>query len=142
MNIEDLELRPDNQGRRRILRAWKPGDGLSCAYSAREARSRPCGRPVAVRVCEVTAVGRRTTWKRTVVCAFHIRTEVNPSQFTVVAEKWAAEKVIAAHWDEYQGAISEYITPMIEGMLEDLPEEIKELIRKSIKDYPDVHDQP
>ena len=111
------------------IRAWVPGDGLACRSSA-QAKKIPCGPPIAV----VRTHKRRypdTRPTRSVYCAFHVseivRRQLGDADWsgtttTQATIRKAEETVLAAHWDEYQSALSALAAEQKQRYLRVLPE--------------------
>jgi hypothetical protein len=120
------------------IRAWKPGDGLSCSLS-RHQRLVTCGPPVAVvRTVTHEANQYRVTEpvsKLRNVCTRHVaesvRALVGDAGWTnqnsnAEVEKIARERVITAHWDEFQAALEEERAAIQERYLAVLPDSLRQ----------------
>jgi hypothetical protein len=125
----------------RELRVWKPGDGLTCSFASRASRNRPCGPPVAVRHVVSHPTSIRPRQHREVICAYHLSDQCSPGGLSLEAETAAREKVIVAHWDEYQTAVREFMAPLVEAMIGNLPEELKLLVLDALARYDRVTDE-
>lgn len=119
----------------RVLRRWEPGDGLSCSYTTRASRSRPCGPPVAVRVHTSHPQSDRPHRHKEVICAYHLTEDANPGELRVQAEREAREEVLVKHWEEYQAAIEAHMVPLVERTISNLPEELKLLVLDALARY-------
>ena len=98
------------------IRTWKPGDGIACVWTHKAKRT-PCGPPVAVTLTEV----RENCWrdrcsegcdscvktKRRIVCRNHIPGLYDSAQLNIEARKAAGERLVVAHWAEYQQYIDD-----------------------------------
>ena len=115
------------------VRAWEPGDGLRCSYAKNAPRSRPCGRPVAVKIGQDTRTVRAASSRHYVVCAYHLSTAITPGEMSAEAETAAREKVLAEHWDEYQQAIQEFMGPRVDEMIGTLPDGLKKLVIEALR---------
>lgn len=132
---EKCEVEPDETidlGMRynthRVLRAWKPGDGLTCHYTKRAPLVRPCGPPVAIRTHTSHPTSSRPHRHTEVVCAYHLAEYAQPGDLRARADQQAREEVLVAHWDEYQSAIERHLRPLLEQTIGDLPQELKLLV--------------
>lgn len=92
-----------------ILREWRPGDGLRCTYHTRAPQGIPCGPPIKTWVSTQVSVRRsgRTTVARP-VCANHTERGASmPSKMRAEADRIARERLIHAHWGEYEKYLAE-----------------------------------
>jgi len=119
------------------IRAWQPGDGVTCSRTRQAPRDAPCGRPVAVYTtpAETVRYGRtlgtatRPPIERTfTVCANHIPGDLTPGEASAKARKAAAEALIVAHWDEYQALIEKYVADAQATRYEALPADLRALL--------------
>jgi hypothetical protein len=99
-----------------FIRAWNPGDGLTCSW-AKSAKTTPCGPPVAVTVTE----SRERCWRdwckggcascnkavRRTVCQNHIPGLYNSGEVNAEARKAATERLAVEHWEDFQRYIDE-----------------------------------
>jgi hypothetical protein len=95
-------------------REWRPGDGLACAHKNRASAEIPCGPPVKTNVRQQS--GRPGGPTHTVVsplCKNHAMKEATPSAALIRARKVAAERLAAAHWDEYQQFLRDAIDDLM-----------------------------
>jgi hypothetical protein len=76
-----------------------------------------------------------------VICAYHLSDQCSPGGLSLEAETAAREKVIVAHWDEYQTAVREFMAPLVEAMIGNLPEELKLLVLDALARYDRVTDE-
>lgn len=120
----------------RSIREWRPGDGLRCRWASKAPREVPCGVPAAVITLHDFKPGpyRANTCRSWVVCQNHIPGVVPAGQIRVQAEKFAREKVLADHWDDYQTQLKEEAERLLEAQMVDVPERIRELIRAGGRD--------
>ena len=122
------------------IRAWTPGDGLMCSSGRQGRTAVQCGVPVAV-----IATGEGEKYQRARVrnvCAIHAATLVRQlmreqrAEATIKtdAQRIARERVLAAHWDEYQAAIDDAIFVEQEKAFAWLPDELREAILSNEED--------
>lgn len=92
------------------LEDWRPGDGLVCVHSAKAPSRIPCGRPVktAVRVFSPRP-GAEPRERRWPLCANHSSIGMPPSEVMTQARKQATERLIVAHWDQFETFLVEAI---------------------------------
>lgn len=123
------------------IRAWRPGDGLSCR-GAQQAKRVPCGPPVAVVRSEKKDTRysgleprSRVRVVTSIYCERHtaelIRVQVGDSDWLGNSSvpqsiRKAEETVLAAHWDEYQAALSSILSEQKDKYLSKLPEWLRE----------------
>lgn len=98
------------------LRDWQPGDGLRCVFATRAPRGIPCGPPVKTRVVEIypRPGSRQKTAVRRALCSNHIQLGGTPSKLRAQADRIARERLLHAHWDEYEKYLAEEITKAVE----------------------------
>ncbi|MDN4616448.1 hypothetical protein P5G50_18525 [Leifsonia sp. F6_8S_P_1B] len=123
------------------IREWKPGDGLTCTHASKQ-QKHPCGAPVAVfRTIweEQTSYRPRTQVKKRVLCSRHVgevlrqyvgeeTRRFNSQPLIVRIEKEAAEKVLAAHWDEYQEALTRFAAEHEAALVASVPEGLRKFL--------------
>lgn len=123
------------------IRAWRPGDGMSCR-GAQQAKRIPCGAPVAVVRSEKKdtrysgyEAKSRVRAVTSVYCERHaaeiVRVHVGDADrlgtgSTQQSVRKAEETVLAAHWDEYQSALASIIAAQKERYLSLLPDWLRE----------------
>ncbi len=130
-----------DQGTDLYVKAWEPGDGLTCSH-ATKGNKFSCGVPVAV-TREIQRKARligsatpRPWWEDNhrgfVVCADHLAVHFSGSsvgELNAAAERSAREQVIAKHWDEYLAALDERREGLRNKALDSLPRDIAAAIR-------------
>ncbi|WTW93674.1 hypothetical protein OG216_09915 [Streptomycetaceae bacterium NBC_01309] len=129
--MTEIDYQVFDQGNSKVaIRAWEPGDGLSCSSSRGFSRI-PCGPPVAVVITKTYAnrPDLRGRTIRRVACAHHLPGIAKPPhQISVEAGKAAQERIIAEHWDDYQAALAEELNRRLGEMYEGIDEPIRRLI--------------
>lgn len=119
------------------IRAWHPGDGVTCSRIRQAPRDAPCGRPVAVYTTSVDSIRygdaltptRRRPIERTfTVCANHVPGALTPGEASTKARKAAAESLIVEHWDEYQALIEKHVAEAQEARYAALPADVRALL--------------
>lgn len=122
------------RGERVTVRAWRPGDGLTCSSAAKlKDPAMRCGVPVAVIVSQqATGPGGRLKTVGRIACAIHLAGQFGFSrgETRVRAEKAARELVIANHWDEYQKALDDACDAAEVELLAQIPDEVRALIQR------------
>lgn len=129
--MTDIDYHVFDQGNNRVaIRAWEPGDGLSCSFSKSFSRIQ-CGQPVAVVITKVganTTYGRGRTIRR-VACALHLPGIAKaPHQVSAEAAKAAQERIVADHWDDYQAVLKEELSRRLGEVYEGIDEPLRRLI--------------
>ncbi|MEU6279761.1 hypothetical protein [Streptomyces sp. NPDC047028] len=144
MNTETVLQETDRV--RILIRSWQPGDGLICAHAKRAPREMPCGKPVAVTItedldpcwragCGTRACAHRPKSRhRRIVCANHIPTLASPGEVTAGARKTATERLIVAHWDEWQKYLDEETAQAVAKRFEFADPEIQRLVMGAAED--------
>lgn len=117
-----------------LVRAWEPGDGMSCAASAHNKKI-VCGEPVAV--VRVARINQEKTgrWDRTVVtrvvCIRHLAKyfddEVS-STTDVEVERQALEELAQRYWDQYQQIRDRRRNELLEKRYSALPNGLREKV--------------
>jgi hypothetical protein len=93
-----------------MLRDWQPGDGLRCRYATGAPPELPCGPPVKTQVRVRSAgPGRGDVEQRSPLCVNHARFGNSPGNVMAQARREATERLVAKHWDEYSGYLTEAI---------------------------------
>lgn len=95
-------------------RDWRPGDGITCGHAAKAPREIPCGPPVRTALTHMSSHGREVN-KATPVCVNHSDGATPPSVVMVAARKAATERLIVAHWDEYQESLRQAVADELSG---------------------------
>lgn len=98
----------------KTYRDWQPGDGILCARSRQAPAEMPCGRPVRTLVNIVSDVRRGQHTRVTALCANHSDWGVAPTAVMLQARKAATEKLISAHWGEFQGYLKDLVQEAID----------------------------
>lgn len=96
-----------------IIRDWEPGDGIQCRHAGKAPADMPCGKPVK------TSISRRSTRPggpeiddRAALCVNHARIGNPPNKIMLAAKKYATEKLVARHWDEYRQYLEQAIADL------------------------------
>ena len=119
------------------IRAWQPGDGVTCSRARQAPRDAPCGRPVAVYTTPAETVRyggafgtttRRPIERTFTVCANHIPGDLTPGEASARARKAAAEALIVEHWGEYQALIEKCVADAQASRYEALPADVRALL--------------
>jgi hypothetical protein len=115
------------------IEARQPGDGVICHHTDRKnaADRVPCQRPVAVIHTEVGVVragGVEVHSRRRVVCALHFPGATSAGDISADARKAATERVLTAHWDDYQAALREETDTRLAAALEAVDESVRGLL--------------
>lgn len=129
--MSNFTLADESLTTRTYIRAWEPGDGLTCHFAKRAPREQPCGQPVVVALVEeqpITGGYRRKVTRTRVVCRNHVPGLTRPSEISAEAKKAAVERVIVEHWDDYQRYIAEETVARQEKALEFADPEIRAII--------------
>ncbi|MGP5014668.1 hypothetical protein ACTXJX_12700 [Glutamicibacter ardleyensis] len=132
---EWFEFPSDRRDTETLVRAWKPGDGMTCSHRTSRAKV-SCGAPVALVKRVTTSIGYRSPRipevevRRTVVCSHHVANVIKGAGYAITgittdAEKEAREAVLAAHWEEYQKEFATRVKAKRDGYLEKLPESLR-----------------
>ncbi len=128
--MSEYTLLQETQSDRLFIRAWQPGDGVTCSF-ARMQRGMPCTPPVAVTVTEDKRehFGKynRTKTKR-IICRNHLPGISCPSQINADAKKAATERLIVEHWDDYQKYLAEETLARREAEFDFADPEIRKLV--------------
>lgn len=95
------------------VRDWRPGDGLRCTYWRRAPEGIPCGPPVTTVLKTITGVRRRDSIKRVVLCANHGPQGIASYEVTVEAKRYATERVLTEHWEDYQRYLGDEIRRIV-----------------------------
>lgn len=138
------------------IRAWRPGDGMSCR-GAQAAKRVPCGPPVAVIRSEKKdtryagyEAQSRVRFITSVYCERHtaelVRVQVGDADrlgnsSLQQSVRKAEETVLSAHWDEYQAALAEVIAEQKETYLSKLPDWLRESFDRLATDNPVSSDE-
>lgn len=116
-----------------LVRAWEPGDGVSCSHAGVQRRE-PCGPPVAVvETVEPPSEYRREKRIRRVICPGHLAGLITkgawaPAKIRAAAEREAQEVVLTAHWDEYQSEYRSRLDAAKSAQLAQIPEGLREIL--------------
>lgn len=145
IQIHDADPYGRDDKRDTFVRAWKPGDGLSCS-NVRSNSKTPCGKPVAVSLVRPSEMeierSARRGWGRLdpprtrTLCAIHL-TSFFSGAFHLdraAAEKAAQEELCAKYWEQYEKLLELRTESMKQERLETLPEGVRALIESSIAD--------
>lgn len=114
--------------RRKDIRAWRPGDGLTCWRAKAAPKDVPCGPPIAHITGWYSTYRTNLTPRTYVVCRNHLPGLPLASEVQVDAEKAAREELIVAHWDAYQELLAKHVESLQRESLPDLPEELRTLL--------------
>lgn len=124
------------------VRAWKPGDGVTCSHAGAQ-RKFDCGRPVFSKTVVtkrsrcIGAATSRPYWqdnrRRFVVCINHLATHfgMSSTELSAASEKRAREKVLAEHWDEYISTLAAERLALRDEQLMHLPESVRAILAET-----------
>lgn len=115
---------------RLFIRAWQPGDGVTCSFS-RMQRGMPCTPPVAVTITEDKReqFGKYSRSKtRRIICRNHLPGLSRPAEVNADAKKAATERLIVEHWDAYQQYLAEETRARREAEFDFADPEIRKLV--------------
>jgi hypothetical protein len=131
--VSDFVLIEENWLQKVFVRAWEPGDGLTCSHAKAAPRDLPCTEPVAVTVTEDKRETSRTgRWSRTdtrrLLCRNHAPGLARPSQIHADARKAALERLAVENWATYQRYVDEEIQSRRDQALVQAPPEIRRIV--------------
>lgn len=116
-----------------LVRAWEPGDGMTCHAAAHNARFE-CGEPVAL-MRHVRVDGQTGRWVHQsvtrVCCIRHLAKlfdgELSPTVDAEV-EKQALEELAQRYWDQYQAIRDRRVNALLEKRFGALPNGLREKV--------------
>lgn len=123
--------------RERLVRAWRPGDGLNCSAAGYQ-KKHPCPPPVAVVKDALVAshlnghqpVVTRVVYIRHLAAAFGAGAAPQQEQAT---EKSALEALAQRHWDEYQAILADQRAQLLRSQLSMLPDELRDQVMTAME---------